>query len=265
MSGATAGADLRPVADRGAWLGFGNLARNEAAQWTRTRSAWVQPLVWLAILVAPLLLPLVLMRELLEAETGGAFAMALQVPFQMGSLALPIGAIILLHGAIIAERETGTAAWILSKPASRAAFVLAKFAVHASALTLVAVLLPAVVAYGALSRAAGGALPLAPYAAAFGLLALNLLFYAALTLVLGAFARGRGVVLAVGLILLFGVDAALVVAPRLADAGPWMLGRMAIVLAGGGTLVTPLPLFATPAWIAAFLALAVWRVRREEF
>lgn len=265
MNAATSVTGLRPVADRGGWLGFGNLARNEAAQWTRTRSAWVQPLVWLAILVAPLTLPLVLMRDLFEAETDGAFAMALQMPFQMGGLALPIGAIILLHGAILGERERGTAAWILSKPASRSAFVLAKFVVHASALTVVGVLLPATAAYAALSLAGDRALPLAPFAAAFGLLELNLLFYAALTLVLGAFAGGRGVVLAVGLILLFGVDAALVVAPWLAEAGPWMLGRMAIVLADGGPLASPWPLLVTPAWIVAFLALAVWRVRREEF
>lgn len=265
MSAPTAGARLRPVADRRAWLGFGNLARNEAAQWTRTRSAWVQPLVWLAILVAPISLPLVFMRELFAAEIGGAFEAALQMPLQMGSLALPIGAIIWLHGAILGERETGTAAWVLSKPASRTAFVLAKFVVHALALTVVALLLPATAAYVALSFEAGAALPLGPYAAAFGLLELNLLFYAALTLMLGAFARSRGVVLAVGLVLLFGFDAVLAVAPWLANAGPWTLGRMAIVLASGGPLATPWPLWTTSAWIVAFLALAVWRVRREEF
>lgn len=265
MSAPTAGAALRPVADRGAWLGFGNLARNELAPWTRTRSAWVQPLVWLAILVGPLLLPLVFMRELFEAETEGAFTVALQMPFQLGGLALPIGAIILLHGAIIGERETGTAAWVLSKPASRTAFVLAKFVVHALALTAVGLVLPAAVAYGALSLEAGAALPLGPYAAAFGLLALNLLFYAALTLMLGAFARSRGVVLAVGLALLFGGDAVLVVMPWLGQVGPWLLGRMAIVVASGGPLATPWPLLATPAWTALFLALTVWRVRREEF
>jgi ABC-2 type transport system permease protein len=187
------------------------------------------------------------------------------MPLQMGSLALPIGAIIWLHGAILGERETGTAAWVLSKPASRTAFVLAKFVVHALALTLVALLLPAAAAYLALSLETGAALPLGSYAAAFGLLELNLLFYAALTLMLGAFARSRGVVLAVGLVLLFGFDAVLAVAPWLANAGPWMLGRMAIVLASGGPLATPWPLWTTSAWIVAFLALAVWRVRREEF
>lgn len=265
MSVPTADAVLRPVAGRGPWLGFGNLARNEAAQWTRTRSAWVQPLVWLTILVAPLLLPLVFMRELFAAETGGTFESALEMVFQMGGLALPIGAVIVLHGAIIGERQTGTAAWVLTKPASRTSFVIAKFAVHTLALLVVALLLPTSVAYGVLSWEAGGALPLWRYAAAVGLLGLNLAFYAALTLMLGALARNRGTVLAVGLAVLVGADVVLAVVPALAHAGPWLLGRMATVLAQGGPLVTPWPLLAVPLWISAFLALAVWRVRREEF
>jgi hypothetical protein len=37
------------------------------------------------------------------------------------------------------------------------------------------------------------------------------------------------------------------------------------VLASGGPLATPWPLLSIPLWIVAFLALAVWRVRREEF
>jgi ABC-2 type transport system permease protein len=265
MSAPTVGAALQPAAGRGAWLGFGNLARNEAAQWTRTRNAWVQPLVWFAVMVAPLSLPLVFMREMVAAEAGSVFEAAVQMPFQLGILALPIGAIIWLHGAILGERETGTAAWVLSKPASRTSFVLAKFAVHTLALTVVALLLPAAATYVALSLEAGAALPLRAYAAAFALLGLNLPFYAALTLMLSAVARSRGVVLAVGLVLVFGVEAALAVAPWLAHTGPWLLGRMAIVLASGGPLATPWPLLSIPLWIVAFLALAVWRVRREEF
>lgn len=265
MSAPTANAALRPAAGRGAWLGFGNLARNEAAQWTRTRSAWVQPLVWLAILVAPLSLPLVFMRELFAAEVGGTFEAALDMVFQMGGLALPIGAVILLHGAILGERQSGTAAWVLTKPASRTAFVMAKFAIHTLALLVVALLLPTSLAYGVLSWEAGGALPLGRYAAAVGLLGLNLAYYAALTLMLGAIARNRGTVLAVGLAVIVGADVVLAVVPALAHAGPWVLGRMATVLAQGGPLVTPWPLLSTPLWIVAFLALAVWRVRREEF
>jgi len=43
-------------------------------------------------------------------------------------------------------------------------------------------------------------------------------------------------------------------------------GRYAAPIPAGWTVeATPVPLWTTSAWIVAFLALAVWRVRREEF
>lgn len=256
---------LRPVTERAAWRGFGNLTRNESAQWTRTRAMWLQPLLWPALLVAPMALPLVLMREMFETQANGAYASAHEMLFGLGGLAPAVGAIILLHGAIIGERQSGTAAWVLSKPASRSAFVLAKFLVHTLALLLVSVLWPGLLAYAVLSVENGAALPPARFAAGLGLLALNVAFYAALTIVLGAFARARGVVLAVGFALLVGGDLVLGALPWLAEVGPWLLGRMALVVADTGQLLTPWPVVAVTAWVVLFLVLAIWRVRREEF
>jgi ABC-2 type transport system permease protein len=64
---------------------------------------------------------------------------------QMAGIAVPIDVVIVVQGAIVGERELGTAAWIMSKPASRNAFVLAKLAAHVTGFVATAVVVPSVI------------------------------------------------------------------------------------------------------------------------
>lgn len=249
----------------GAWgRGFGNLLRKEASAWIGTRSIWLQPLVWLAVLVGPLLLPLYGMRELFEAEANGVLGVATEMFFTFGALAPAIGAVVLMQGSVIAERQLGTAAWVLSKPVGRTAFLLAKLVAHGLALLLAALALPGVVAYALLSWENGALLPALPFLAGLGVAALNVTFYLVLTLALGAVTGVRGVVLAVPLALLLGGDVILGLAPDLAQVTPWLLGRFASLVAQGGTLPTALPLVATVLWCVVFMGVGLWRFGRED-
>lgn|SRR5690606_30238371 len=244
--------------------GFGNVFRKELSSWTGTRSRWVQPLVWLAVLIGPLLLPLYLMREVFAAQAAGVLAMGLEMFFTLAALAPAVGAVLLMQGSVITERQLGTAAWVLSKPVGRSAFLLAKLTANAAALLIAATLLPGAVAYGLLSLEHGAPLALDSFLRALALDAVNVLFYLTLTLALGALVNNRGVVLAVPLALLLGGDLVLSLAPGLASVTPWVLGRFAAVVAQGQALPSAWPVLASLGWCVVLLAAALWRFGRED-
>lgn len=263
-SGASRVAGLDPHRGGGPLLGFANLFRHEARPWLRFRLGGVQALLWTGLLGGGLLLPLVALREVFAAETAGPLASAFEMFFTLGAVGPAIGAVILAHGAVIGERQSGTAAWVLTKPASRAAFVLAKFAAMALGMVATAVAVPGAVAYAALSAEAGAPLPVVPFLAGLGLLALHVVFYVALALALSVFARTRGAVLAVGLGAILAGDVLIGLVPALGEVGPWLLGRLALVAAQGGPLLTPWPPVAVALGTAALLTAAVVRFGREE-
>lgn len=244
--------------------GFANLAGKEARAWTGTRALWLQPVVWLTILVGPLVLPLYLMRDLFEAETTGVLAAATEMFFGLAALAPAIGAVILMQGSVIGERQLGTAAWVLSKPVGRTAFLLAKLVAHGAALLIAALVLPGLVAYLLLSLENGAPLPAISFAFGLAVAGLNVSFYLVLTLALGAVSDVRAVVLAVPLALMLGGDVILGLAPGLAQITPWILTRFTTLAARGEALPTYLPLVATVVWAAAFMAIGIWRFGRED-
>ena len=258
-------APLERVTEHGWRSGLANLLRKDLATWTRTRTGWVQVLVWVALLNGLLTLPLVFMRDLFTTEFGGNFDAALDMFFNLAAMIPYAGVVILAQGAIIGERQLGTAAWVLSKPVSRSAFVLGKFAALALGMLVSAVAIPALIAYGALSLEFGAPLDAVRFAAAVGIVALGLLWYLALALMLGTLVQQRGVVLAVPLVSIVAGDMLIAVWGGLGELGPWLLGRIALVVVQGGPLLSPWPLVATALTTVAFIAVALWRFEREEF
>lgn len=63
---------------------------------------------------------------------------------------------------------------------------------------------------------------------------------------------------------LVGGDVLIGALPALAELGPWLLSRMAVVIATGGPLVSPWPLLSSGIAVVVFVALALWRFNREE-
>jgi ABC-2 type transport system permease protein len=182
-----------------------------------------------------------------------------------------VGAVISSQGAIIQEKQMGTAAWILSKPVSRSAFILAKLIAHASAFLVLAVFIPTILFCGEVYLLAGIVPPPLDLLAGMGIWGLLVLFYLTLTIMLGAFFNSRGAVLGVALGFMF---AGFVIPNALPDSAmffPWMLGQVALVLALGPSAPQPLPpsailpVIATILWIVIFVALALWGFRKEEF
>ncbi len=107
--------------------------------------------------------------------------------------ATAIGVAVLGQGAIIGEKQSGTAAWVLSKPLSRSAFITAKLiALSLGVVTTAIALLQGAVACSQTAAAAHLFPALLPFIAGLGVVALHTFFYLALTVMIGGFVSSRG-------------------------------------------------------------------------
>lgn len=259
---------LNLVTTSGWRLGLANLLHKENRAWWGTRRWWTQIGLWTVVLNGLLAFALFLLPVFMQ-QSGEPAADPLlvggQMFFGMGMLAIGLGAVVQMQGSVIDEVETGTAAWVLSKPASRPAFIAAKLIGNTVAILLTMVLPEALIAYG-LFALNGTPVPLPAFLMALGLLVLNTLFYITLTLMLSVVARSRGVVLGVALGVLLGGGTLLRGVPIVGELSPW------VFLDLGGALVsglapTPrmlLPVVATMVWGVIFVMVALRRFRKAE-
>ena len=257
---------LRRVAPRRALRGFGNLLQNETRAWWGTSKWVVHLLIWIAIING--FTGLIAWAEGQDGETASAvYSEAVQVFFIIGGIAAALGVVSTTQGAIVGEKQLGTAAWIMSKPVSRSAFVLAKLLAHAGAFLVLAVVLPALVFCIQSLGAGWGMPPLAPFAGGLAVLALHLLFYLALTIMLGAVFSSRGPIVGIGVGLIIAGQSLPNLLPQLSTFFPWRLPWAAggLVLGEAVSLEALVAIGVTAAWTVLFVTVALWRFAREEF
>lgn len=262
-----ANAVLQPVREEGWRSGFANLLRKELGLWWATRRWWKTALLWLLILNGMVaMVVLAAKSEPAAAEGQGFLQLALSVFFQMGAMGTAIAGTIMTQDAIIGEKQLGTAAWILSKPVSRQAFVLAKALAHAVGMISLSLVVPALVLLPEVQYLTGSMPSLLLYAGGVGMLALHLLFYQAMALMLGTLFQARGGVIGIGLGFLFAGQAASSFARWTQYVTPWLLGNLSGAYVAGAPVPawTPAPVVATAVMVPVFLAIALWRFNREE-
>jgi ABC-2 type transport system permease protein len=199
------------------------------------------------------------------------YLILVQVFIQVAVLCTAVGAVISAQGTIIQEKQMGTAAWILSKPVSRPAFIVAKVAPQALGLLVLGMLVPTIVFYLESSLLTASAPAPVDLLAAMGIWSLVILFYLTLATMLGTFLNSRSPVLGIALGFLFLGAFVPNALPQLAAIFPWKLDGVALLLALGPQAPGPLPpsaivpVIATILWIVIFIALAIWRFGKEEF
>jgi ABC-2 type transport system permease protein len=216
--------DLRQAARQGllpargsGWLaGFGNMFGKELGEWLHTRRWLWQLVIWLVILdgfiaLALFVLPLLatFMPDLkpvaegifagLPPEVGSLFQF-----FSMATMTGTIGAIILAMDEVIQEKQSGTAAWILSKPVARPAFILTKLLSNTIGALVFIVGFPGLILLGEIFLATHQVVPLAPFLAGVGVILLALFYYVSLVILLGVLFESRGPVLGVAFGVLWG-------------------------------------------------------------
>ncbi len=257
---------LQRVTPGRALRGFGNLLQNETRAWWGTRKWLVHLLIWIAIING--FTGLIGWAEGQDGEAAIAvYSEAVQVFFIIGGIAAALGVVSTAQGAIVGEKQLGTAAWIMSKPVSRSAFVLAKLLAHAGAFLVLAVAIPALV-FCIQSLVAGwGMPPLAPFAGGLTVLTLHLLFYLALTVMLGTVFNSRGPIVGVGVGLIIAGQSLPNLLPQLSTFFPWRLPWAAggLVLGEAVSREALVAIGVTAAWTVLFVAAALWRFAREEF
>ena len=190
-----------PMQAGGRRSGIANLWRKEQQQWWGNWNWLKQGVIWLLLLngfYAIVLLALTHIGKMAGGMSTESAGLVFIVSFL--TLFVSVGTVIQAQGAILDEKMRGTVAWILSKPVSRSAFVLAKCA-PLPGMFLLITLIPGLCATLQLSLALGQMLPLATIGLLLGWLATSLLFYFCLTLLLGTLFNNRGPVIGLALLI----------------------------------------------------------------
>jgi ABC-2 type transport system permease protein len=186
----------------------------------------------------------------------------------MSAAVVGIGIVITLQGAIVGEKQLGTAAWVMSKPASRAAFILAKVIHYALGFGITAILIPTVIFVIMTRLLLSAPLPLGAFLTGLALTVLSMLFYLALTLMLGTFFSSRGPIAGIGVaFIMAGLLLRGFIPLQVMLFTPWLLPGIAGALALGLPLPSNwfVPIVATSAWTLLMFAVALLRFGREEF
>ena len=277
--------DLRLAARQGllpargsGWLaGFGNMLAKEMGEWFRTRRWLWQLLIWSVILggliafflfglpVLNTLIPGLPTQEQVFVGTPpevGAMIQFLSFLVMTGT----IGAIILVQDEIIQEKQSGTAAWILSKPVARQAFILTKLLSNAIGVLVFIVAIPGLIILGEIFLATHKVPALASFVAGAGVVWLALFFYISLVIMLGVMFENRGPVLGIAFGVLWGGMILRNFIPQILYVLPLGMEGVALGVVQG----IPLPalyvseLISTAVLSILFTLVALWRFQKVE-
>ncbi|MHA1909825.1 MAG: ABC transporter permease subunit, partial [Candidatus Thorarchaeota archaeon] len=179
------------VEEYGWRMGLSNMVRKEFTAWFGSSAWWKQALLWSIVLSF-----IVVAGAVAEPELG------LLMFVLMGSIFMTIATIIASQEFILEEKRTGSAAWVLSKPLSRTAFIVAKLFPNAINLTVSLVFIPGVVVFSLMFLISGGTTSFTFF---LGLvpLALWVIFLQFFTICLGTFFDKEGQVMGPPFFLMF--------------------------------------------------------------
>jgi ABC-type transport system involved in multi-copper enzyme maturation permease subunit len=255
---------LTLVTSRGWLRGFGNLLDNELARWWKTPLWWIVSLVYAALTFFLL-------------NTGGVRNEGMFVYRYRDSVALfhTVGVIVLMQGVLVGDKIDGTVAWVLSKPATRRALILAKLITYSlGVLTTILLMSGAVLYVEWLMLGKVHPNPLL-FLKALGIAFLSPMWYLTLMLMLGALLDNRMAILGIGAGLLVLSGKLLSWFPVLRYTLPWYLlsnaatqhppgGVMMLALGWSIEVYTP-TLVILAVECVLFVLVALWRFNREEF
>jgi ABC-2 type transport system permease protein len=270
---ATASGPIRAVEEKGWRRGLGNLLRGEYSAWFKSARWWKHLLLWFSIINVMMVIMIIAAAE--AAKDAGEVPPILFMYGIFGGMFVAFGVMIIMQRVLIGEKHSGTAAWVLSKPVTRTAFVVSRLIGNSIAILLTSVLVPGVILYlilGILSDV-GWLSPLG-FVAALLMVSLHTFFWIALVLMLGTLLDSSGGVIAVPMALYFVLWYAPGVIPGLVYVSPLLLtfspapeqmSALSVAFMTGEPVFSWLPIISTVVFCAIFVVVAVWRFNRQEF
>jgi ABC-2 type transport system permease protein len=255
------------VSERGWLRGWSNMLRSALARWFKTRTWWVQCLIW-GGLIGGMIAAIALAPNSPPAEE-------LLILFTVFVGLFPaVGIVIIMQDALVGEKREGTAAWVLSKPVTRSVFVLSKVAANSIGVILTMIIVPSIIGYAILYLTKHYTINPFNLLLVMGVIFCSHFFFLSLTLMLGTFFSSRGPVIGIPLAILFFQQNLIGLFPILRFVLPWNL----VVSSGNGTTLTLALMMGQPiqseyltilAFIVAesiiFVLVGLWRFNREEF
>lgn len=261
------------VEEKGWRRGLGNLLRGEYSAWFKSSRLWKQLLIWFLIVNGMMGIMIIASAEAAKEGSDGPPILFMYGIF--GGMFVAFGVMIIMQRVLVREKQSGTAAWVLSKPVTRTAFVISRLIVNSIAILLTTVIVPGVILYLTLGLFSdiGWLSPLG-FAAGLLMFSLHTFYWIALVLMLGTLLESSGGVLGVTMVLYFVFWYGPSLIPPLTYISPIVLtfspspeqmSALAISFMTGEPVFSWLPLIATIVSCVAFIGVAIRRFNRQEF
>lgn len=270
---ANASSQLQRVEEKGWRRGLGNLLQGEYSAWFKSARWWKHLILWFSIINVMMVIMIIASAEAAKEGNDGPPVLFMYGIF--GGMFVAFGVMIIMQRVLIREKQSGTAAWVLSKPVTRTAFVLSRLVVNSVAILLTSVIVPGVILYLTLGLFSdlGWLSPLG-FVAALLMVSLHTFYWIALVLMMGTFFESSSGVIAVPMVLFFTfwmgtglIPALIYISPLLLtfSPAPEQMNSLSVAFMTGEPVFSWLPLTATVVSCIIFIAVAIRRFNRQEF
>ncbi len=270
---ANASSQFQFVQEKGWRRGLGNLLQGEYSAWFKSSRWWKHLIMWFSII--NLIMAILILSADKAAKEGGEATPVLFLYGIFGGMFVAFGVMIVMQRVLVGEKHAGTAAWVLTKPVTRTAFVVSRLLVNAVAILLTSVIVPGVIFYITLGLWSdyGWVSPLG-FMAGLLMVALHTFYWIALVLMMGTLSESSSVVMAVPMALCFVFWMGTSIFPALIYVSPLLLtftpapdqmSSLFVSFTTGEPVFSWLPLISTIVSCVIFIAVAIWRFNRQEF
>ena len=189
------------------WRGFWQILKGELSRWFGTRR-WIVQIVIYGLLIIPTVL-LILDKPDTRIVGDGQIitvnhrAEGIEFFNAVQGIVGVVGVTILMEGAILGEKRSGVSAWMLSKPVSRSAYLVAKLVGNSIGVFVCIILSQGAIAFMIFNNKLAQPPNLGTMVIAMLPQMINLFFYLSLTTMLASIFNHRGIVIAIPILPLF--------------------------------------------------------------
>jgi ABC-2 type transport system permease protein len=270
---ANAAVHFQLVKESGWRRGLGNLLNGEYSAWFKSSRWWKHLLMWFLIINGMMGTMIYATAEAAKDGNEGPPMFLMYGIF--GGMTVAFGVMIIMQRVIVGEKRSGTAAWVLSKPVTRTAFVFSRLAINTIAIMLTSVIVPGAIFYITLGLFSElGWLPPLGFIAGILMFVLQIFYWITLVLMMGTLVESSGVVIGVPMALFFAfwmvpglIPSVNYISPLLLifSPDPDHINALSASFMAGEPVFSWLPLIATVVSCVIFVAVAIYRFNRQEF